>query len=388
MIYDKVIIGAGASGLLHGALSPVKNGLILEGSKQAGQKLLLSGSGQCNITHGGNIKDFIAHYGTHGSKIRRSLYQANNLSFMGFLENSGVPLVTRKDGKVFPASMKASHVLELLVKKSEENGYKIQTESKVHSLASEGSHMFRVNNRIMARTVVIATGGCSIPGTGSDGSMFQILQQMGIEIIPPAPALTPVFVQNYPYEDLSGLSFEGVTATVDNHQMTGDLLFTHNSFSGPVILNLSRYAKPGLQLSIRYLSHWPDSLDCEGNPKQAISYLSTVLKLPKRLMGVLFFRLGIPPSATMASVGKKQLLQLKDCLLGDRFSISGTGGFKNAMATCGGVSLEEVDLKTFQCKQYPGLFIIGESLDIDGDTGGYNMQFCYSSSKSAALAYS
>lgn len=384
MKYDGIIIGGGAAGLYFAANCPVKNGLILEKTHAPGQKLLLSGSGQCNVTHGGSIKDFIGHYGPGGTKIRSALYRGNNLLLMKFFTEHQVALTQRSDGKVFPASMDAAEILELLLKLSCENGWELRTSEPVTDLAVTADETFFINGCFESKNLIVASGGCSYPSTGSDGSMFPILEKLGLQIIPPAPALVPLTVQQYPYSQLSGISFRDALVQVDGHALTGDLLLTHNSFSGPAVLNLSRYAKPGSTLKLCYGSKDTGLSVKSGEKRQTLTFLCEELNLPKRFIAVILKRTGIDgtkKAASLTGAEKKQLLSL---LTEDTFSISGTSGFGSAMVTRGGVSLQEVDLKTFESKKYPGLYLIGEVLDIDGDTGGYNLQFAFSSGYCAA----
>lgn len=384
MVYDRIVIGGGAAGLCFAALSPAGSGLILEKGPSPGQKLLLSGSGQCNLSHGGSIKDFIGHYGPGGSKIRSALYKASNLSLMKFFTDRGLALVEREDGKIFPKSMDAAQVLDLLLRQARENGWSLRTNCPVMSLAAEKDGTFLINGHLRAKQVIVASGGCSYPATGSDGSMLPLLQGLGLSIIKPKPALVPVTVQQYPYSDLAGISFAEAIVRIDDHSLTGGLLFTHNSFSGPAVLNLSRYVRPGGRLKISYLPR-ADLPDASGDRRKAGTFIADSFQIPKRFAEVLLFRAGADPAARAASLPISQLRRVTALLREDLFSISGTSGFGSAMATSGGVSLTEVDTKTFESKQYPGLFLIGEVLDIDGDTGGYNLQFAFSSGYGAAM---
>lgn len=384
MKYKQILIGGGAAGLYFAANCAAGPGLILEKNKAPGQKLLLSGSGQCNLTHGGSIKDFIGHYGSNGSRIRSALYRANNLLLMNFFAERGLQLTERPDGKVFPASMKANHVLQLLLKLSRQKGWKLVTDCPVTDLEVQEDGTFLINKRYEAEQVIVAAGGCSYPFTGSDGSIFPILEKLGLHILTPEPALVPLTVQKYPYSSLSGISFRDALVQIDKHKLKGDLLLTHNSFSGPAVLNLSRYAKPGSTLKIRYIFEETLTPAPPGENRQAATFFADQTKLPKRFIAAILQRAGIDPSVKASSLTGKQQKKLTALLTRDTFSVSGTSGFGSAMATRGGVSLEEVNLKTFESKKYPGLYIIGETLDIDGDTGGYNLQFAFSSAYCAA----
>lgn len=402
--YELIIIGAGASGLFAGASLPKPlKGLILEKNSGPGKKLLMTGSGQCNLTRTGSIKDFITHYGQNGSKIRQVLYRFNNLAAMDFFENHGVSLLEREDGKVFPASLNAADIVSTLLNSCSSNGLKILYSSPVTDLAAvaltPNEYIYRIGcggEKYTSKKLIIATGGCSYPITGSDGSFFSVLGRLGIEIVPTRPALVPLCVEKYPYTSLSGVSLPAKITVCGEKKVerTGDLLFTHNSFSGPVILNASRYVTPACELKINY---YPVKaieelmIKCvdaaKGNRKQISTLLYDVLneseQIPKRLIDLLCHRSGIEPSQISSGLSKNALHAILTLLTDDHFRISGTKGYKSAMATAGGVSLGEVDSKTMESKKYPGMFFTGEVLDVDGDTGGYNLQFAFSSAHAA-----
>ena len=392
MKYDAIIIGGGAAGLFYAANAKINNGLILEASGAPGRKLLMSGAGQCNLTHGGSIKDFIDHYGPNGKKVRSALYKVNNLKMQEFFTGHGIPMTEREDGKVFPESMRASDVLNCLMHLAAANGWKMQTGSKVSAIGIAGhpegeqGNTFVVDGKYETGRLIIACGGCSIPSTGSDGSIFPALEALGLEIVPLMPALVPLTVQEYPYSELSGISFKNALVTVDGHKNTDDVLLTHSNFSGPGILNLSRYAKPGSTLTINYLGK-EQQLEIPAAEKRIIQHwLTDSLWLPKRFVEAVLQRAGVDPKTKANQLPKKQRKAIEAILMRDTFSVSGTTGFKNAMVTSGGVALGEVDMKTFESKKIKGLYIIGETLDVDGDTGGYNLQFAFSSAVCAAEA--
>ena len=379
MKYNAIIIGGGAAGLFCAAATKINSGLILEKSEAPGRKLLMAGAGQCNLTHSGDIKDFINHYGDHGKKVRSPLYKVSNLRMMEFFEFHGIPLIEREDGKVFPESMRASDVLNLLMHLASQNGWKLKTSCPAESIKVLEDGSFLVNGRHETDKLIIACGGCSIPATGSDGSIFPLLKNLGLEVVEPAPALVPLTVQEYPYTELSGISFRNALVTVDGHKRVDDVLFTHTNFSGPGILNLSRYAKPGSTLTINYLGREEKLEVPQSAKKNILFWLADWYQLPKRFVEMVLSRAEVDPTTAANQVSKKQKQAIAAILMRDTFSISGTTGFKQAMVTAGGISLNEIDMKTFETKKIPGLHIIGETLDVDGDTGGYNLQFAFSS---------
>ena len=394
--YNCIIVGAGAAGLFYAAADETEGRkLIIEKTSRPGQKLLMSGNGMCNITHGGSIKDFIAHYGDKGAKIRTCLYKHSNLELMQFMENADVPLMERPDGKLFPASMRAADVLDALLAKAYRNGFAFLYDCAVTGI-DEGNKGNASNDvcislsdgrTLRTQKLVIATGGASYPATGSDGSFMEVLKRdLDVKMTALKPALAPVFVENYPYSDLSGISFNDVTVSCGGHTERGPMLLTHKGFSGPAILHISQYVKPGAQLTINYLpeQNIADVYrtirdDQPANSKGIANYLAVQFGLPKAFAEKLFSA----PSRKLSSIGHKELENIVHLMMDRKHTVSGTGGFKEAMVTAGGVSLEEMNLKNMSLIKYPCIHVIGEALDINGDTGGYNLQFAYSSARAA-----
>ena len=453
MIYDCIIVGAGAAGLSCAASADFKiNGLILEKTARPGTKLLMSGGGQCNITHSGSVKDFICRYGKNGGKIRSCLYKYSNLHLQAFLHENGIPTITREDGKVFPKSMNARDILDMLQQQAMRNGFQLRCNTQVTRLTrceSQNSWCAETkDNTFLGKNLIIASGGCSYPSTGSDGNLFPVLtRDLDVQISPLAPALTPVFVENYPYGQLSGISFEnaelqlwrqpvgkeggaanssinstaggtpagstdfetigaptgstggktGVAPTGSANfkknnaaqnsksmpfrktdSYTGPLLLTAENFSGPLILNASRDFCAGDRILLNYL--YPLKKEevlsrINSAMKKSNAQLSNLLpktfRIPKNFAASIIAQTGEKPKAVASKLTE------------DTFTISALGGFRKAMATTGGISLSEINAKTMECKKHHNLYFIGEMLDIDGETGGYNLQFAYSSACAA-----
>lgn len=395
-IYDAAVIGAGASGLMLAANLDLEGarGIVLEGSLRMGSKLLMSGGGRCNITHGGPIKEFVNCYGAAGTSLRRCLYRHSNAELASWFTGAGVALASENGepldvlagaglpeeaGRVFPASMKSKDVLDALTGAAERNMWQTEAGAKVTGLTradADGdvslSGLWNITldggHTVTSRNVVIASGGITYPETGSDGSVSGLLRGLGVEISEMRPALAPVYVKDYPYTELSGISLPEVTVTAFGSdaactckgkagRMTGDLLFTHNGFSGPVILDISRYAEPGQLLRIKYNKEFTE--------------------LPKRMQRVLEDRARGPSG----DIRTKLLASLLDH---DDFTVERID--ERGMVTAGGVALSEVDMSTMQLKRFDGLYVIGEALDADGRTGGYNLQMCWSTACTCADA--
>jgi len=369
VIADVAVIGGGASGLMLAANLDIGDavGIVLEGSAVLGSKLLMSGGGHCNITHGGSIKDFINAYGNEGQALRRCLYSHSNTELMKWFEGIGIEL-NDEDGRVFPASMRARDILDALIGEAASNLWQIETGTKVVSLIKDDDWVIRLENgfEFRSRNIVIACGGITYPETGSDGSMHGLLAELGIGVSELRPALAPVYVRDYPYAELAGVSLSDVAVTAFGSdaattckgkaaRMTGDILFTHDGFSGPAILNISKFAEAG--------------------EKIRLSYNKELEELPKRMQRILKDR----ARGESGDVKTKLLASLLDH---DDFTVDRVD--ERGMVTAGGVKLDEIDMKTMQVKQFDGLYVIGEALDAYGITGGYNLQMCWSTACTCA----
>ncbi len=385
-IIDIAIIGGGASGLMLAANLDLDGalGIVLEGSRSLGSKLLMSGGGHCNITHGGPIKDFVYAYGDAGQSLRRCLYRHSNLELARWFTGLGVELADENGepldasygaggmddaGRIFPASMKSRDVLNTLIGEAAANLWQIETDAKVTGLRMEDGlwEITLVNGyELRAGNLVIACGGITYPETGSDGSMLEMLEELGLEINEPRPALAPVYVEDYPYAELSGVSIPDVTVIAFSSdaactckgkaaKMKGDLLFTHDGLSGPVILNISKYAEPGETIRL--------------------CYNKEMYELPRRMQKILRER-------SRGLLGDVRTNVLATFLDHDDFVVSRIDD--RGMVTAGGVSLDEIDMQTMRAKRFDGLYVIGEALDADGISGGYNLQMCWSTACTCA----
>lgn len=350
MRYDYAIIGGGASGLMLAALVDLNkckaSGVIYEATFVLGSKILMSGGGRCNITHDGSIKDFLQAYGDAGRFLRKSLYKHNNLELIKWLEEE-LPTVS-EDGRVFPASFKAADVLSFLLKRVKSNGWSIQLGRRITMLEEAD-----------AENIIVAGGGITYPETGSDGSMLKTLEKLGVKIVEPRSALAPVNIRDYPYSQLAGISVKDVTVSVEGsgrmHRINGDILFTHSGFSGPAVLNISKYAATGDRISINYRKR----------PEE----------LPKRLYKAIEER-------SRGASGDIRAKELSRILENDFFTVESVDS--RGMVTHGGIALSEIDPATMELR--PHLYAIGEVIDADGITGGYNLQMCYSTAATAADA--
>ncbi|MCL2744513.1 MAG: NAD(P)/FAD-dependent oxidoreductase [Planctomycetaceae bacterium] len=390
-----IIIGAGPAGLTAGIAAAEKlqkqrrNGFvtILERNSRAGKKFLITGSGQCNITRGGLITGFLKNYGGSQKErfVKPALFNFDNAAVIRFFEDNGVPLWEREDGKMFPRSLKAADLLDVFLNKFSESGGVIETDTKAETIRkTETGFVLETNHGTKtADKIILAAGGSSYPATGSDGSGFALAEQLGHRIVPPKPALTPVYVRDYPFTDCAGISFENITFRIKRNGKLvvlsgGTVLLTHHGLSGPGILNASRCIEPD---DVMFLE-----LSKEGrNIQQFLSGRKTVknalhpLNLPEHFLEVLLTVCGIMPDKPVAEILREERKIIETALTACPFTVEKLGDWNEAKATAGGVALEEVNRQTMESRVIPNLFFCGEVLDIDGDTGGYNLQFALSS---------
>ena len=405
--YDLIVVGAGPSGLFC-AINSFQKGkriLILEKKNSPGHKLLISGSGQCNITHAGEISDFLEHYGDHGRFLRPALLGFTNCDLISFFARSGLRTVQEKGGKVFPESMQSRDVLNVLTAQCRELGMEIKCGQAARSISriEDGFLVSCTGGRYRSRLLVIATGGCSYPATGSSGDGYGFARILGHSISDIGPALSPVIIKDYPFSDLAGLSFSDLKLSLYRQikikEHRGDILFTHDGLSGPGILDLSRYIQAGDMIKISFipaerreeLEKWLVEKSRNDGKKRLMSALAGMpqslpaglqlsIRLTKRLLQIS----GIALDLQLSQLTREKRNRLIDNLTGLSLVVSDVCGFNAAMCTRGGVLTAEVDPKTMQSRLVQGLYLVGEVLDIDGDTGGYNLQAAFSTGMLAA----
>lgn len=397
--YSLIVIGGGPAGLFCAArvAAAGKPVLLLEKMPGCGRKLLLTGSGQCNFTHDGEISSFFDKYGANGKFLRPCLMEYSNRDLIGFFAERGIAATIDESGKVFPASRKAGDVLSLLLAECREHGVEIRCREQVRDAGAEDNGFFvRTDHGVFrSAALAIATGGATYPGTGSTGDGYALAKKFGHTITPLAPALASVYGKEYPFSSLAGISFPGTAFSQFRNgkkirQSAGDLLFTHTGLSGPGILHLSRYLEPGDVLKISFLpgmdpGHLTQSFTdwiAENGTRPVKSFL-TERALPSRFAARLLEISGIPSGMKGAHLKRSARDHLVSNIVGYPFLVTRLAGFDEAMVTRGGVALSEVHPRTMESRIIPRLYCIGEVLDIDGDTGGYNLQAAFSTAVAA-----
>jgi predicted Rossmann fold flavoprotein len=405
--YDLIIVGAGPSGLFC-AINSMQNGkkiLILEKKNSPGHKLLISGCGHCNITHDGNIQDFLNHFGDHGRFLRPALLGFTNSDLISFFRGLGLNMIRGKGDKIFPETFQAKDVLNVLIEQCREKGVIIKCNQTVKSITrnEDGFLVGCIGGSYGSRLLVIATGGCSYPATGSSGDGYRFAGILGHRIAEIGPALTPLLIEDYPFSDLAGLSFPDMMISLYRHakirEHRGDILFTHEGLSGPGVLDLSRYIRAGDILKLSFvpegkrdeLERWLVDRARQDGGQSLLSMLADLpdfipncVPLPSRLTKRILEISGLASDLQMAQLPREMRNRLIDNLSALSLVVSDLCGYNTAMVTRGGVETTEVNPKSMQSRLVKGLYLVGEVLDVDGDTGGYNLQAAFSTGMLAA----
>jgi len=379
-IFDSIIIGGGAAGLMC-AIEAGKRGrtvLVIEHNEQIGKKILISGGGRCNFTNRNVSSENFISANPHFCKSALARFTPND--FLRLVENHNIAYHEKKLGQLF-CNTSAKRIAEMLLKECNTFNVNILLNCEVEHISKSISFSVETNLGLFeSETVVIASGGLSIPKIGASNFGYTIAKQFNVNIIEPKPALVPLLFsqeQMKTYNLLSGISLDAIV-TCNEQSFREHILFTHRGLSGPAILQTPSYWKNGDALSINLFpnEHIEDILWL--NQQSKIS-LATLLAqyLPKRFIEIWCKQL--PLSKPMYQLNEKELKMLSSFLSSWNITPVGTEGFEKAEVTRGGIDTNELSSKTMEAKKMRGLFFIGEIVDVTGWLGGYNFQWAWSS---------
>lgn len=390
MEFDVIVIGAGASGLMCAATAGYrgKSVLVLEHTKKIGRKILMSGGGRCNFTNLHNsVENFISH-NPHFCRSALSRYRVSD--FVELVERHGVEYHEKTLGQLF-CNESSKEVLRVLMTECEWAGVQIQAETTIERLVAtdKGYQLVTSSGAMSAPSVVIATGGLSIPNGGATPFAYHIAEQFGLKIYPTSAALVPFTLQAELKEHLNPLSGVSHAVTVSCNGMTfkENMLFTHRGLSGPAMLQISSYWRPGDAISVNF---FPEEdllallkVQREEKPKADIV---TVMAshMSKRMAQILCELFGC--SGRMADQSNADLAKVAEAFTRWQVKPSGTEGYRTAEVTIGGIDTDEINQKTMEAKLAPGLYFIGECLDVTGHLGGHNFQWAWASGFAAGQA--
>lgn len=382
---DIIIIGAGASGIVTAINAKNKNNRVrlLEKNDRIGKKLLATGNGRCNYT---NMNLSEKNYSSPDF-VKRTLEDFSNEDLINYFRILG--LESTLDGnRVYPISLKANSVLNILIYWLEKKGIEVKTKSQVKEIkkTKKGYEVITNEETLSADIVVAAFGGKAMPASGSDGVSFEILKKMGIRVTDLKPALTQLKLDSKYLKHLSGTKVIGRARLLRDEKVIdereGEILFTNYGISGPPILDMSVNTKECDIIEVPLINNLKkDSIDMVYNRY----YMFPDFSLEEFLMGIVDKKfihyivdsLDMDKNTAMNMISMGDFEKIIGLLLKSRFKVTGNTGFKNAQVTRGGVSLDEVSPENYEAKKYKDLYIIGEALDIDGDCGGYNLHFAF-----------
>jgi predicted Rossmann fold flavoprotein len=416
MNFDTIVIGGGPSGLMASIAASLRGAkvLLIDKGDKLGRKLGISGGGRCNVTNNKDFDEIIKNIPGNGRFLYSSFANFSNKDIISFFEDMGIRLKEEDRGRMFPVSDKAKTVVEALINKAAKQGVSIRTNCPVKRVIYKAGQAAGVETKtgeiIHSKTVIIASGGKSVPQTGSTGDGYAWAEDAGHTITELFPTEVPLvskeaFIQS---KELQGISLRGVAVSVWNPkgkkvvEHEGDLLFTHFGVSGPTALRCSQFVYkikkqfevPTVKITIDLFPE--KSVDniylltmdlAKNEPKKAIKNILRGL-LPERMIPIFLKKSGLQEDITYDNIPKQPWLNLASLIKDFPIQISGTLSIEEAFVTGGGINLKEVDPKTMQSKMINGLFFCGEILDIHGYTGGYNITAAfttgYTAGKSAA----
>lgn len=398
-----LVIGGGAAGLMAAVSSAAAGAdvTLLEKMPQLGRKLMITGKGRCNITNACDMREMITMIPGNGKFLFGAFHKFTNRDIIELLERNGLPVKTERGGRVFPQSDKALDVVKTFEKILKQYHVQVELHTRVKKLHVKNGRTSGAETTagkfFPADAVIVTTGGASYPRTGSTGDGYELAKAAGHTIIPPRPALVPLESDDEEIRALQGLSLKNVRATLLEGEKElgtefGEMLFTHFGVSGPIVLTLSRFAASAWQKN-------PDALlDLSIDLKPALTdeqldhriqrdfqkYSRKQLKaglhdlLPQSIIPAVIDRACLAPDREVNQITRKERQRLVETLKHFTVPLTGTRPLAEAIVTAGGVSTKEISPSTFASKLVPNLYFAGEVMDVDGYTGGYNLQAAWS----------
>ncbi|MGI6011032.1 MAG: NAD(P)/FAD-dependent oxidoreductase [Ruminococcus sp.] len=401
-----IIVGGGAAGMAAAVFLAEKGHAvhIFEKNEKLGKKIYITGKGRCNFTNACTMEELFDNV-IHGRKFLYSaFYGYNNFDVIDFFERLGVPTKVERGNRVFPASDHASDITSALEKRMKSLGVKIHLKSRVERILEEGGQVkgavLENGSVIDGDAVLVATGGLSYPSTGSTGDGYDFAKAMGHTVTKLSPSLVPLITEEKYIPQMQGLSLKNISLSLFRQEKKcwdgfGELLFTHCGISGPLALTASAEAGEYLEEGIlRGEIDWKPALteqqlderllrEFAGQENRQFKNVVPAL-LPSKAVPVFLGIGGISPEKKIHDITRKERKEFIKILKHFPFTINRLGGYNEAVVTKGGVSLKEIKPATMESKKIKGLYFIGEVLDADGLTGGFNLQIAWSTAHAAA----
>jgi predicted Rossmann fold flavoprotein len=395
-----IVIGGGPAGLMAAgqAAEAGTETLLLEKMKLTGLKLCITGKGRCNITNIAEISDFISHFGKTGPFLRQAFARFFNTDLMEFLNGLGLELVTERGGRVFPASGKAPDVQKVLLQWNKKSMVRIKNSMTVDRILIHDKRITGVvsqGSEIPCDAVILATGGASYPATGSTGDGYSLCESAGHTVIPIRQALVPLVTSGSAAKRMAELNLRNINVRMlingrKKREQFGELVFTEFGVTGPTILTLSGEAVDSLRSGAKVtlsidLKPALDEKKLDARLQRDIAsrgreQISSLLRglLAREMVPVCLDLIGIPADHPVCNISANERRLLRTWLKDFRLEVVGYRPFAEAIITAGGIDTQEIDPRTMESRKIKGLFIAGELLDIQADTGGYNLQAAFS----------
>lgn len=400
------VIGAGAAGLMA-ALSAKNNNtdvLLFETNQKVGRKIYITGKGRCNVTNNCEPSELLANIPVNPRFLYSAIGKFNSQDVMNFFESEGVKLKTERGNRVFPASDKASDIVDALFNCVKKRGVQLIFHTVLDILECENGFLIKTaSDKFKADRVIITTGGASYPATGSTGDGYRFAKKFGHSIVTPRPSLVPLVENGNTCQKLMGLSLKNVRLTVFENNKNifedfGEMLFTHFGVSGPLVLSASSHMRNFGSKNYRFAIDLKPALDEKTLDKRILTdfekyknsdFINALGELlPRKLIPVIIELAKIDPHTKVHSITKAQRLKLRSLIKAFPVEISGARPISQAIITTGGVKVKEINPKTMQSKIKAGLYFAGEVLDVDAYTGGFNLQIAWSTGRLAGISAS
>ena len=403
--FDCIIIGGGAAGMIA-AVTAADNGksvLLIEKGEKCGRKLAITGKGRCNVTNNCTDEDFFANIPVNSRFLYSAYSRFNCQDCMDFFEACGVPLKTERGNRVFPVSDNANDIVHALEKGCRDRGVQIHKGEKVKNILVDEGVVTGVDcggTIYNAVSVLVATGGKSYPGTGSDGDGYRFAEKLGHTVVPLKPSLVPLVAEENYCTEMMGLSLKNVALTlVDTaknkniYTEQGEMLFTHFGVSGPMVLSASSHIPKMERGRYKILIDMKPALDHTALDKRIQRDFAEIPNrlfsnslsklLPAKMIPVIVKLSGIAPDKQVNSVTKQERTDLVKLLKSFPVTVKEFRPLSEAIVTSGGIKVSEISPKTMESKLVQGLFFAGEVMDVDAYTGGFNLQIAFSTGVTA-----
>lgn len=398
------VIGAGPAGIIAAGIAGSK-GLdvtLLEKNERIGKKLFITGKGRCNITNDEPIEDFFDNVMKNKNFLYSSFYSFSNKDIITLLNSYGLKTKVERGNRVFPASDKSSDVIKAFDKFLIDNNVRLKLNSNVTSIKNSNEKFIVTtnNDETTYDSLIIATGGCSYPSTGSSGDGHKFSEKLGHNIVELKPSLVPMEIREDWIKLLQGLSLKNVKLSAFTkgkilYEEFGEMIFTHYGISGPIVLSMSNYLHDHTKNKIQLLIDLKPALDSKKlddrilrdfilyNNKQIKNGLNDLL--PQRLIPIIIELSNIDPERPINQITKDERTRLLTSIKEFPMTFKSFRPIEEAIVTSGGVSIKEINPSTMESKIIPGLFFAGEVIDVDALTGGYNLQIAYSTGYLAGI---